>query len=83
MKHSQLPIGFHPVPNRRLAAMAAEEAVRLMFEGAEPFAAEAMALRSVALKLSPLPFARRHRAPKPSKSDDPTYRKSGHAAKLV
>lgn len=50
MKHSDLPIGFHPIGRAttmpRGRRLAAEE-----------------------------PFVKRHRAPKPSKSDDPAYRK--------
>lgn len=49
MKHSDLPIGFHPIGR-----------VTMMPRGK---------------RLEPEGFGKRHRAPKPSKNDDPVYRK--------
>lgn len=53
MKHSDLPIGFHPIGR-----------VTMMPRGK---------------RIEPEGFGKRHRAPKPSKSDDPVYRKQAAA----
>lgn len=68
--------GFTPIPNRRIQAAIAAEVVRLMevekLTGPE---AQDRAIRTVARTLpSPRPF--RHLFPRPSKSDNPVYRKA-------
>lgn len=75
MKTSELPIGFTPVRNRRIEKSVAATAAELVEAGNETDYAWRTARQQVARNLPPLPFARRHRMPKPSKSDCPIYRK--------
>jgi hypothetical protein len=53
VKHSDLPIGFHPIGR-----------TTTMPRG---------------LRMAPEVIVKRHRAPRPSKSDDPAYRKQAAA----
>lgn len=75
MKNSDLPIGFTPVRNKRIMATIGAVTLALVNTGWRPEQAEAEGVRRVARTLAPLPHQRRHRAPRPSKSDDPAYRK--------
>ncbi|QSR16052.1 hypothetical protein [Novosphingobium sp. KA1] len=69
-------VGFSPVPNVRVAQalqIAYLEQIKL---GLTPTQAMEEAERAVARQLPPVPFGRRsYRLPKPSRSDDPAYRK--------
>lgn len=69
--------GFTAMPNKRVERMAAEALERQAALGFEGLALEQAALRDVASRLPALTFARRHRAPRPSKSDTAAYRKCG------
>lgn len=75
--------GFTPVHNRRIAAAIAAEMVLLVDAGMDEFRAELTAIRTIARQLPPPPFQRRHRAPRPSKSDNPDYRKLNPARAMA
>lgn len=75
METSSLPIGFTPISNKRIDAAIAATAIKLLESGMKPEKVHVEAVRAVARTLPPLPFARRHRLPRPSKSDNPEYRK--------
>ena len=75
MDNSALPIGFTPVANKRILAAIGAVSLALVDSGWRPLQAEVEAVRRVARTLPVLPLQRRHRAPRPSKSDDPAYRK--------
>ena len=78
MKTSELPIGFTPVRNARIDAAIAAIAELLIEAGNEVGTAWRTARLQVARKLPTGPV--RRRTPKPSKSDDPAYRKAGAPA---
>lgn len=83
MKNSDLPIGFTPVPNKRIDAAIAAIALKLMVAGAHPTHVHREATRAVAHTL-PFPAHRRsYRTPKPSKSDSAVYRKQACPAALA
>ncbi len=66
--------GFTPVRNARIEGMALtalRNARQLGYEGAR---LQAEALLLLRRQLPPLDFARRHRAPRPSKSDNAAWR---------
>lgn len=67
--------GFTPVPNRRIQAAVARASLDLLGSGVTPDRAEAEAWRIVASRLPHAGFKRTLRPPRPSKSDDPAYRK--------
>lgn len=66
--------GFDPIVGERQAATIIAEEARQRAAGFEGQVALDRALRIAAGKLPGQDFARRHRAPRPSKSDDPAYR---------
>lgn len=69
--------GFTSVRNRRVEAMALkalQDTRALGYAGAR---LEAEAFAMLARKLPPLGFAKRHRAPRPSKNDSADYRRGG------
>lgn len=73
--NGRLPLGFTPIGNARIAkalqvAFAAAIALRMT-----PRQADTHARAAVARNLPPAPFSKRYRLPKPSRSDDPSYRK--------
>lgn len=75
--------GFTPIPNKRVEAMAfrALQDARALGHTGTRLEAEAFAMVRRAL---PMPaFARRHRAPRPSKNDDPAYRAGGDKEGLL
>ena len=77
---SRLPIGFTPIANKRINAAIAAAALKLLEAGRlDPRSVQVEAVRQVARTLPLPPIARRHRTPKPSKSDSPTYRKQACA----
>lgn len=79
-RNSELPLGFTPMPNKRIDAAVAAEGIRLLKDGQiSPNAVPREAVRAVASTLPALPFARRHRLPRPSKNDCPIYRKQACA----
>lgn len=78
--NSRRPLGFTAMPNKRVNAAIAAEGMRLLKEGRlSPDAVRREAVRNVAATLPALPFARRHRLPRPSKNDCPIYRKQACA----
>lgn len=78
--NSRRPLGFTSMPNRRINAAIAAEGIRLLREGRlSPDAVRREAVRNVAATLPALPFACRHRLPRPSKNDCPIYRKQACA----
>lgn len=80
-RNSDLPLGFTPMRNKRIDAAIAAEGVRLLKEGRlSPSAIRRESVHNVAATLPALPFARRHRLPRPSKNDCPIYRKQACAA---
>lgn len=72
---SELPIGFTPVRNKRIDAAIAAAALALLDAGEKPEKVHRLAVKHVARTLPSLPFAKRHHVPRPSKSDDPDYRR--------
>lgn len=75
-----LPIGFTPIRNKRIEAAIAAMGIELLKAGkASPNNVHREAVRIVAATLPALPFARRHRLPRPSKNDCPVYRKQACA----
>ena len=78
--NSRRPLGFTPIPNKRINAAIAAEGIRLLKQGRlSPAAVRREAVRNVAATLPALPFARRHCLPRPSKNDCPIYRKQACA----
>lgn len=76
-----LPIGFTPMRNKRIEAAIAAEGIRLLKASlATANNVHREAVRIVAATLPALPFARRHRLPRPSKNDCPIYCKQACAA---
>jgi len=76
-----LPIGFTPIRNKRIDAAIAARGIKLLKAGkTSPHKVHREAVRIVAATLPALPFARRHRLPRPSKNDCPIYRKQACAA---
>lgn len=73
---SSLPIGFTPIPNKRIGLAIVKAERGFLKDGVDPNKAHGLAVRQVAATLSPLPLAHRHRAPRPTKSEDPAYRKA-------
>ncbi len=69
------PIGFTPIGNTRIARALQAAFARAIALGHTPRQADAEARAAVARTLPPSPFAKRYRLPKPSRSDDPSYRK--------
>ena len=71
-------VGFDPMPNARLEAQVARvfvtELQRLTECGVEQVYALPFAQRAALSTLPLQPIGRRHRAPRPSKSDNPLYR---------
>lgn len=67
--------GFTPYPSRRISGAHAAEVMRLIGNGANPFEAEQQAWRNIATTLPSPRMVPRNRV-KPSKNDDPAYRKS-------
>ncbi|WP_288806508.1 hypothetical protein [uncultured Novosphingobium sp.] len=69
-------VGFTPVPNIRVATALQAAYLAKLKLGLTPTQAMEEAERAVARQLPPVPFGRRsYRLPKPSRSDDPAYRK--------
>lgn len=71
--------GFTPVPNKRIQA-AVTAVLASLPPAMNPIAALQFAIDAVRRRLPPVPIARRHRAPRPSKSDKAKYRKAGDGA---
>lgn len=69
------PLGFTPVGNIRIARALQVAFARAIALHMAPRLAGIEARAAVARDLPPLPFAKRYRLPKPSRSDDPSYRK--------
>jgi hypothetical protein len=69
------PLGFTPVGNARIAKALQVAFARAIALHMTPRLADIEARATVARALPPLPFAKRYRLPKPSRSDDPSYRK--------
>lgn len=67
--------GFTPMANKRITAMIAAETVVLIDSGVDPAQAQHDAVRNVARKL-PAPKPSKLFVRKPSKNDDPVYRKA-------
>lgn len=70
-----LPMGFTPIPNRRIDAAIAKARELLDAAGCAAETLDETARRLVASTLPALPFRHRYRRPKPSKSDDAAYRR--------
>lgn len=67
--------GFTPVPNLRIDAAIVAEIVELEEAGVPAHEAVMLAFIHVGRRLPAPAIGRRHRAPTPSKSDNPGYRK--------
>jgi hypothetical protein len=72
--------GFVPSFNKRIAAAFLAELAQLDQAGVDALRADVLARLHVGRMLPPLPAARRHKWPKPSKSDFAAYRKQAVAA---
>lgn len=66
--------GFTPISNARIDKAIAAATLALRLQGKGPVEAQEEATRHVARQLPPAPRVKSHR-PRPSKSDDPAYRK--------
>jgi hypothetical protein len=76
---ARLP-GFDPVPNKRIDAAIAGEIAKLTKDFGDPVQAVMIAVQRVVATLPPMPCRRRHRAPRPSKSDSRVYRLGNRCA---
>lgn len=82
-RRAEMVRGFTPVPNKRInaAIMSAtaefllDEVVTKLPKAQQVNEARRLAVRRVTASLPGISFAKRHRAPRPSKSDNPAYRK--------
>ena len=68
--------GFTPSNNKRIDAEIARLFTDLLKTCEDPFEAATIAVSQIAATLPPLPIVHRHRAPRPSKSGHPAYRKN-------
>lgn len=76
--------GFTPIPNLRIARAIHIRALGYVESGVDPLAAEKLARNAVFAKLPASGFTRNTlRAPRPSKSDDPAWRKLNPARAMA
>jgi hypothetical protein len=83
MDMSHLTIGFHPVRNKRIEMAVFAELSRQLELFGDTAIAHAEAWAIVARTLPPAPMRKTLRLPKPTKNNDPAYRKVGAPALAI